>query len=115
MMDKSDTWKAMSDTAILKEIGAFVKHHRLQANLSQKQLAEDAGINRTTLNEFENGRRSNTITLIQILRALGKLNILNIFEIKQQISPIKLAEMELSTRQRASKKRGPKNNQGSEW
>ena len=115
MMDKSDIWKAMSDTAILKEIGAFVKHHRLEANLTQKKLAEDAGIDRTTLNEFENGRRSNTLTLIQILRALGKLDILNIFTIQRQVSPLKLAEMELSKRQRASNKKSPKNKSGSEW
>ncbi len=115
MMDKSDKWKTMSDAAILKEIGAYVKHHRLEANLTQQKLAENAGINRTTLNEFEKGRRSNTLTLIQILRALGKLEILDIFEIKHQISPLKLAEMELSKRQRASNKKRPKNNPGSEW
>jgi transcriptional regulator with XRE-family HTH domain len=115
MMDKNDKWKTMSDAAILEEIGSFVKHHRLEANISQKQLAEDAGINRTTLNEFEKGRRSNTLTLIQILRALDKLNILNIFEIETRISPLKLAEIELSKKQRASKRKVTGKKSGSEW
>ena len=91
-----------SDDAIIQTIGNFVKHHRLQQNITQKRLAEKAGINRTTLSDIESGKRFQLITLIQVLRILNKLHIFESFEVKQQISPIKLAEMEMKKRQRAS-------------
>lgn len=93
----------MSDDAIIQTIGDFVKHHRLQQNITQKRLAEKAGINRTTLSDLELGKRSQLITLIQVLRVLNKLYVFESFEVKQQISPIKLAEMEMKKRQKASR------------
>ena len=93
----------MSDDAIIQTIGDFVKHHRLQQNITQKNLAEKAGINRTTLSDLELGKRSQLITLIQVLRILNKLHVFESFEVKQQISPIKLAEMEMKKRQKASR------------
>lgn len=93
----------MSDDAIIQTIGDFVKHHRLQHNITQKSLAEKAGINRTTLSDLESGKRCQLITLIQVLRILNKLHVFESFEVKQQISPIKLAEMEMKKRQKASR------------
>ncbi len=93
----------MSDDAIIQTIGYFVKHHRLQQNITQKSLAEKAGINRTTLSDLELGKRNQLITLIQVLRILNKLHVFESFEVKQQISPIKLAEMEMKKRQKASR------------
>lgn len=93
----------MSDDAIIQTIGDFVKHHRLQQNITQKSLAEKAGINRTTLSDLELGKRNQLITLIQVLRILNKLHVFESFEVKQQISPIKLAEMEMKKRQKASR------------
>lgn len=37
-------WISMSDAALVATIGAFVKHHRLQQNRTQQQVATDAGI-----------------------------------------------------------------------
>jgi len=103
-MDKDDTnWKAMSDIALLKTLGGFIKHHRLEQNKTQSQLAEDAGINRSTLSEFEQGKRSNTLTFIQILRALDQLHIFDQFKVIEKISPIQLAKLEQTKRKRASK------------
>lgn len=103
-MDKTNkNWKAMSDIAILKILGKFIRHHRLEQNKSQSKLAEEAGINRSTLSEFEQGRRSNTITLIQILRALNRLQVLEPFQVQTQLSPILLAKLEKNRRKRASK------------
>jgi transcriptional regulator with XRE-family HTH domain len=93
----------MSDDAIIQTMGHFVKHHRLQQNITQKNLAEKAGINRTTLSDLELGKRSQLITLIQVLRILNKLHVFESFEVKQQISPIKLAEIEMKKRQKASR------------
>lgn len=103
-MDKTNiNISAMSDNAILETISAFIKHHRLDQNKTQTQLAAEAGINRSTLVEFEKGQRANMITFIQLLRALNLLQVLKQFEVQQQLSPIQLAELEQSKRKRASK------------
>ncbi|MBL1215529.1 MAG: helix-turn-helix transcriptional regulator [Ignavibacteriae bacterium] len=114
MMNTSDI-SIKSDAAILKNIGEFIRHHRLSQNKTQNKLAEEAGINRTTLVEFEKGKRSNTITLIQLLRALDKLYVLENFEIKEQISPLKLAKIEKKKRKRASRVSEKNELYNSEW
>ena len=115
-MDKTDIkWKAMSDSAIMRIIGAFIKHNRLEQNKTQNQLAEEAGINRTTLVDFEKGMRSNIITFIQLLRALNLLHVMEQFKITQQVSPIQLAEMEQAKRKRASKTKKTTKKSKSNW
>lgn len=105
----------MSDDAIIQTIGNFVKHHRLQQNITQQSLADKAGINRTTLSDLELGRRCQLITLIQVLRILNQLPIFESFVVKQQISPIKLAELELKKRQKASRNINDKNPSKTDW
>lgn len=116
MSDKNiiDRYK-MSDDAIIQTIGNFVKYHRLQQNITQKSLAEKAGINRTTLSDLELGKRTQLITLIQVLRILNKLHVFDSFEVKQQISPILLAEMEMKMRQKASRKVKNPTTKKSDW
>lgn len=90
--------------AILEGITTFIKQARLDQNKSQSELAELAGIDRTTLGQFENGTRSISLTtLIQLLRALNRLDVLAHFKVETTISPIQLAEMEARKRKRASK------------
>lgn len=101
MFISNNNWPAMSDPAILKTFGLFVKHHRLEQNKTQMQLSEEAGINRSTLSLFENGENASLITFIQLLRALKLLGILEEFRIHKQLSPIQLAKMEKSERIRA--------------
>jgi len=94
-------WMAASDTAILETIGSFIKHHRVQQNKSQSQLAKEAGIVRSTLSLFERGQNTSMIVFVQLLRALKLLHLLQEFQVKQQISPIQLAKFEQSKRIRA--------------
>lgn len=102
-MDKANIYKyKMSDDSIIQSIGDFVKHHRLEQNITQAELANRAGINRSTLSDLESGRRCQLITLIQVLRILNKLEVFEAFEVQQQISPMLLAELEMKKRQKAS-------------
>ena len=105
----------MSDPAIVKTIGAFVRHHRMEQNKTQNDLAQEAGVNRSTLSDFENGTRVNIITFIQLLRALNLLHVLEQFKIQQQLSPIQLAKMDQAKRKRASKNRIGKKKNKSDW
>lgn len=97
--------QAASDTALMRVLGAFIKHHRVQQNKSQGQLAKDAGIARSTLSLFENGENTSLLVFIQLLRALKLLNMLQQFEEKQELSPLQLAKLEQSKRTRASRKK----------
>ncbi|MFZ4591406.1 MAG: helix-turn-helix domain-containing protein [Ignavibacteria bacterium] len=98
-------WEAMSDAAIIKEIGKRLKQIRLNQNLSQEKLSLLSGIDRITISRMESGRAVTTLTLIQVLRALNKLEILNAFRQEPEISPIKLLKLQEQQRKKASSKR----------
>ena len=92
----------MSDSAIIVAVGSYVKHHRLDQNLTQAQVALEAGINRWTLSQLENGEGTTLNSLLSILRALDLLEVFESFRIEKQISPIEMARMEHQKRERAS-------------
>lgn len=97
-------WYALSDPAILEVLGNFIKQTRLQQNKTQQQVAVTAGINRSTMVQFENGGGGTLLSFIQIVRALEQLHLFQSFEIKQQLSPLQLAKIDQKKRQRASNK-----------
>ncbi|MBI4649173.1 MAG: helix-turn-helix transcriptional regulator [Bacteroidia bacterium] len=116
MTDNSDKyWIALSDKAMMETIGVFIKHHRLQQNKTQSQLAKEAGIVRSTLSLFEKGENSSMLVFIQILRALNLLHMLQEFQIKQQISPLQLAKLEQSKRIRARRNGKKVSKPKSDW
>jgi transcriptional regulator with XRE-family HTH domain len=102
-------WVAMSDKALVKHIGEFVKYHRMEQNKTQKTLATEAGISRSTLSLLERGESVTVSTLIQVLRVLDQLQVMDAFRIEKKISPIMLAKMEHEKRKRVREKK--KNNQ----
>lgn len=97
-----NNWYAMSDPAILKELGQKLKAFRLQKNITQEEMAKKIGINRVTVGEIEKGRPSSLLTFIQILRVLDKLDLLNSMMVVPIVSPIQMAKFQKKTRQRAS-------------
>ena len=116
MMNISNNiWQSMSDHAIIENIGSFIKHHRLEQNKTQAQLAYEAGINRSTLTLIESGKVGSLLTLIQLLRALNQLNVLDQFQIKTQLSPIQLARLEEVKRKRAGRNLKNKTTLKSDW
>jgi len=102
MTDLSYTnWDSMSDKALAEHIGVFINHHRLDQNKTQEVLANAAGISRSTLSLLERGETVTLATLIQTLRALDQLHVMEVFSAKQTISPLALAKIEKEKRQRA--------------
>ncbi|MFV8326044.1 helix-turn-helix domain-containing protein [Flavobacterium sp. ZS1P14] len=94
-------WIAMSDYALAQTIGAFVRHHRLVQNKTQEEVAVAANISRSTLSLLEKGEAVTIPTLLQVLRVLDLLYIMDIFKTQEQISPIELAKADQQKRQRA--------------
>ncbi len=102
MTDKSyKNWFSLSDDALAKHIGSFIKHQRLEQNKTQEMVANTAGISRSTLSLLEKGGSVTLATLIQVLRILDQLQVMEVFEIQQRISPLALAKAEKKRRKRA--------------
>ena len=104
MRNTSIEWVQMSDVAIVKQIGSYIKHVRLQQNKTQAQLAEMAGLNRWTISQIENGESITLSSLIQIMRALDSLYVLNVFEVSDEISPLEYAKLKKQQKERVRNK-----------
>jgi DNA-binding XRE family transcriptional regulator len=53
-------------------LGAAIRHYRLEAGLSQAELAERAGLNRTYLSDLEQGKETEQVRrILRVLRQLG--------------------------------------------
>ena len=101
MNDKPfSNWYAMSDNTLVEQIGTFVKHHRQEQNKTQDMLSHQAGISRSTLSLLERGKTVTLATLIQVLRVLDQLHIMNAFVVQEHISPLALARVEQKKRKR---------------
>lgn len=91
----------MSPYAIAAEIGNRLKLARLNANISQSEVASLAGIARKTVINAEKGKVQLEI-LIAIMLALDLAGHLDLFLPQQEISPIQLYKLKGKKRQRAS-------------
>jgi len=96
---------AMSDKSLMETIGSFIQSHRLNQNKSQDQVADSAGISRSTLSLLERGEKVRIDSLIQVLRVLDLLYVMDVFKIQEQISPIEYAKLKKKQRKQASPKK----------
>ncbi len=109
-------WSNLSDPAILEKVGAGLQQLRLKKNITQDELSKISGLDRTTISQLENGRAATLLTLVQVLRALDELELLNVFSVEQEISPLAMAKFKKKSRRRASKKKYSKTDkEQSEW
>lgn len=100
----------MTDSAVLAELGDRISRLRLQRNLTQAQLAREAGVSKRTLIRLENGESSQVTNLIRVIRALGLLGNLDALVPQPLVSPIDQLRSRAKERRRASpgaKKGGP--------
>ncbi len=95
----------LSDPEILAELGSRLRRYRLQQNLTQADLARDAGIGTRTVRNVEAGGDTQLVTLLRILRALGRLDALDAFLPRPGVSPMELLRSGGRERQRASTSR----------
>jgi len=106
-------WLSMSDKALMETIGNFIQHHRLNQNRSQNDIAEAAGISRSTLSLLERGKKVSLNSLIQVLRILDLLYIMDVFKVSREISPLEYARLQKNRKERArSKKENSKDDPG---
>lgn len=94
----------MTNQSILLEIVARARRKRLAMNITQKVLAEKAGIHFNSVVRFEKGKTVSLMAFIQVLRVLGELDSLNAFLPDPGISPVQLMKFKGRERVRASKR-----------
>jgi transcriptional regulator with XRE-family HTH domain len=99
------TFYAATDQAVLEELGRRLRQRRLDSNLSQAEVAERAGLDRTTIGQLERDGRASLLTMVQVLRALGALDEIDAFLPPLGPSPLELARRQGRVRQRASRPR----------
>jgi transcriptional regulator with XRE-family HTH domain len=104
----SMSFYAATDQSVLAELGRRLRQRRLDRNLSQQEVAEKAGLDRTTVGALERDGRASLLTVVQVLRALGALDELDGFLPATGPSPLELARQQGHVRQRASSPRGPR-------
>jgi transcriptional regulator with XRE-family HTH domain len=60
----------LTDMAVLHEIGERLERRRIDAELTQAQLAEEAGISKRTVERIEAGHSTDSVMLLRVLRVL---------------------------------------------
>jgi transcriptional regulator with XRE-family HTH domain len=95
----------LTDAAILQELGARLERRRIDANLTQAQLAEEAGISKRTLERIEAGRSTDGVMLVRALRALKLIEGLENLVSDRPQSPITLLKQKGRERKRVRRAR----------
>ena len=92
----------MNTEQALHEIGERVRLHRLNRNLSRKEVAGRAGIGLASVARLEDGKGSTLANLVRVLTALDALDSLDMFLPMPPVSPVQLAKLHGRERRRAS-------------
>ena len=101
--------KHTTDEAILSELGGRLAKARLERNLTQFQLATQAGVSKNTLQRLESG--SVATQLSSFLRVCRVLDLVKHFELlvpEPVPSPVEQLKLRGRKRQRASARRKTK-------
>lgn len=94
------SWQNLSDEALEREIGLYVKKVRQQQHKTQAEIAKAANISRSTLSLLERGESGNLKTFIQVLRVLDKVEALEVFKYEEPLSPLALAKAQHKPKER---------------
>lgn len=104
----------ITDQSILAGLGADLRRERLSRNLSQVNLANEAGVTRDTVRRLESGEPVSTLTLVRVLRVLGLLDALEAIAPERGPGPLEQLDRGPGGRRRARASRGPEEPE-SEW
>jgi transcriptional regulator with XRE-family HTH domain len=96
----------LTDDTILTELGARLARVRLEKNLTQAQLALQAGVSKRTIERLEQGAAAPQLSsVIRLCRVLGLLENFELLLPEPAPSPMAQLYLRGKTRQRASRPR----------
>ncbi len=101
-------------SAIAEELGERLKQARLNADITQIEVADQAGVSRKAVLNAEKGKGQLEV-FIAILSALSLTSQLENFLPVQEISPIQLSKLKGRKRQRASGQHSSDEQEAPEW
>lgn len=104
----------LADEAILTEIGDRIARSRIDAQLTQADLAEQAGLSKRTVERIEAGGSAQLSNIVRILRVLGRLPSLDHVLPEATPGPMELLKRKGKPRQRASTRR-PRDSSARAW
>jgi putative transcriptional regulator len=105
-----------TDKVVLRELGERLARTRLERNLSQQRMAEEAGVSKRTIERLEAGEPVKSNSLIRVLRALGLLEALDRLVPEPLPSPIERLALQGRRRRRAGSPRSaPGSAGGAPW
>jgi putative transcriptional regulator len=95
--------KHTADDAILRELGGRLARLRLDRNLTQAELAEQAGVSKRTVERLETGSVATQLSgFIRVCRVLDLVERFSLFVPEPVPSPIEQLKLHGRRRQRAS-------------
>jgi transcriptional regulator with XRE-family HTH domain len=97
----------ITEMAILPEIGDRLERRRIDAGLTQAQLAEEAGISKRTVERIEAGHSTDFVLLLRVLRVLKLLEALDQVIPDLPQSPLILLKSRGRARKRVGHSRRP--------
>ncbi|HEX3849093.1 MAG TPA: helix-turn-helix transcriptional regulator [Steroidobacteraceae bacterium] len=98
----------LTDAAVLQEIGERLERRRLDAELTQARLAEEAGVSKRTVERIESGRGTDFVMLLRVLRVLNLLDALDQWVPDLPQSPLVLLKGRGRARKRVGHARRPR-------
>jgi transcriptional regulator with XRE-family HTH domain len=104
----------LTDDALLHELGSRVARARLERNLTQAQLAEQAGVAKRTIERLESGGVGTQLSgFVRVCRVLGLVERFDLLLAEPVPSPIAQLKLQGRRRRRASPAR--KNSTPGPW
>jgi transcriptional regulator with XRE-family HTH domain len=95
--------KQDTDEAVLSELGGRLAHVRLERNLTQAQLAEQAGVSKRTVERLESGSVATQLSgFIRVCRVLDLVERFDLLVPEPVPSPVEQLKLRGRRRQRAS-------------
>jgi len=98
----------LTDEVVLAELGRRIAGRRIELQLTQADVAEQAGIAKRTLERMEAGLTSQLVTLIRVMRVLDAASGLESLIPEAGPRPMDLLRRKNKVRQRASGRRATK-------
>ena len=85
-----------TNAQIISRMGSNCKRYRIAANLTQQELADNAGVGIATVKNFENGKLRNVTldSLLRMMRAIGILEQIEGVLPELPVSPFEMEEIQ---------------------
>lgn len=104
-----------SNENVLTELGKRIRATRIDTPLTQRELANRAGVSLKTLSNIELGHDSNVSSLISVLRALGLLSNADVLVPSVTVRPSDIVNIGRSRQRASSPNRRPATSDTWKW